>query len=60
MLVKLHVSPLQLELNAATGGWFVVPLAGFSARSLASQVAGELNPPHVHCGSVVPAADATM
>jgi hypothetical protein len=56
VLLKVQASPLQLEVNAAVGGWFPGPApAALRERTDASHVLGWLKN-QVHCGSTVPAA----
>src|SRR5213592_1266104 len=58
VLVRPHDKALQVEVNAATGGWLDEP-AGLSSRTVASHVVGELNDqPHV--GSTAVALDSTL
>ncbi len=50
--MKLHVKPLQLDVNAAVGGWFVT-VAGFKASAVASHEWGDVKY-QFQWGSAVP------
>src|SRR6266567_2679086 len=58
VLVKAHVRPLQLDVKAATGGWFAGAGAGFRASAVANQECGEWKY-QVHRGSTDPAFAST-